>query len=32
MMGFKHWLLILENGRFDHAGFNALFRRQLTEL
>jgi hypothetical protein len=23
---------VLESGRFDHAGFNALFRRQLAEL
>jgi hypothetical protein len=32
MNGFKLWLLVLESGRFDHAGFNALFRRQLAEL
>lgn len=32
MEGFRHWLLILESGQFDHAGFNALFRDQLAAL
>ena len=32
MNGFKLWLLMLESGRFDLDGFNALFRRQLAEL
>jgi hypothetical protein len=32
MDGFKLWLLVLESGRFDRAGFNAVFRRQLAEL
>lgn len=31
-MNFKLWLLVLESGRFDRDGFNALFRRQLEEL
>ena len=32
MNGFKLWLLVLESGRFDHDGFNDVFRRQLAEL
>jgi hypothetical protein len=32
MNGFKLWLLVLESGRFDRAGFNRLFRDQLAEL
>ncbi len=31
-MDFKTWLLLVESGRFDRDGFNALFRRQLAEL
>jgi hypothetical protein len=29
---FKLWLLLVESGRFDRDGFNALFRDQLTRL
>ena len=32
MNGFRLWLLVLESGRFDHDGFNDVFRRQLAEL
>lgn len=31
MEGFSLWVL-LESGRFDRAGYNALFRRRLAEL
>jgi hypothetical protein len=31
MNGFKLWLLVLESGRFDHDGFNDVFRRQLAD-
>ena len=32
MNGFKLWLVLVESGRLDREGFNALFRRQLAEL
>jgi hypothetical protein len=31
-MDFKTWLLLIESGRFDRDGFNALFRDQLARL
>ena len=32
MDGFRLWLMLLESGRFDRDGFNALFRDQLARL